>query len=243
MKTAKHPPSVMVWPCITTHRTSIWIGAMELLGIAMSFNCFTADGANSIACIFSNLSIHGFKRCGCKLLNAVEALECKQPVFIAHRKCRNLFQKSCSCGKFSTIIFCATERCRLLVDVYGDHTPSEPTCRYWLPRFKSGDFDVNDRGRNGAPKKFKNRELEELFDIDPGQKLEELSAVLDIDRSTVGKRLHALGIVQKAGYWVPYELKERDIERRLITRDMLLQRQERVSCIGWRRKMDLSRQS
>ena len=121
----------------------------------------------------------------------------------------------------------AAETCRLLVDVYGDHAPSEPTCRYWFQRFKSGDFDVNDKERDGAPKKFQNEELEELLDIDPCQTLEELSAALDVDRSTVGKRLHALGMVQKAGNWVPHELKERDIERRLVTCEMLLQRQER----------------
>ncbi|GJQ83021.1 hypothetical protein Trydic_g15836 [Trypoxylus dichotomus] len=46
-----------------------------------------------------------------------------------------------------------------------------------------------------------------MLDIDPCQTLEELSAALDVDRSTVGKRLHALEIVQKAGNWVPQELK------------------------------------
>ncbi|GJQ71175.1 hypothetical protein Trydic_g1074 [Trypoxylus dichotomus] len=76
-------------------------------------------------------------------------------------------------------------------------------------------------------KKIQKRELEELLDIDPCQTLEESSAALDIDRSTVGKWLHTLGIVQKIGNWVPQGLKERNIERRLVTCEMLLQRQER----------------
>jgi len=102
----------------------------------------------------------------------------------------------------------AAETCRLLVDVYGDHAPSEPTCRYWFDIGKSGDFDVNDKERDGAPKKSQNKELEELLDIDSCQTLEELSAALDVDRSTVEKRLHALGMVQKTGNWMPHELKE-----------------------------------
>ena len=42
-----------------------------LLGMGISFNRFPIDGINSIACIFSNLSIHGFERCVCELSNAV----------------------------------------------------------------------------------------------------------------------------------------------------------------------------
>ncbi|GJQ82673.1 hypothetical protein Trydic_g19688 [Trypoxylus dichotomus] len=55
---------------------------------------------------------------------------------------------------------------------------------------------------------FQNEELEVLLDIDPFQKLEELSAALDLDRSTVEKRLHALGMVQEAGNWVPHEVED-----------------------------------
>jgi len=60
---------------------------------------------------------------------------------------------------------------------------------------KSGNFDVNDKERVVPQKKFQDEELEELLDIDPGQTLEELSEALGVDRSTVGKRLHALGMI------------------------------------------------
>ncbi|GJQ76957.1 hypothetical protein Trydic_g15153 [Trypoxylus dichotomus] len=69
--------------------------------------------------------------------------------------------------------------------------------------------------------------LKELLDIDPCPTLEELSAALDVHRSTVEKCPHALGMIQNAGSWLPYELKERDIEIRLVTCEMLLQRQKR----------------
>ncbi|GJQ77149.1 hypothetical protein Trydic_g14827 [Trypoxylus dichotomus] len=90
-------------------------------------------------------------------------------------------------------------------------------------------MDLKDIQRTCVPKKFQNEELEKLLDIDPGQTLEELSEALDVVQSTVGKRAHVLQMVQEVGNWVPYELKERGIERRLVTRGMLLQRQERKS--------------
>ena len=55
----------------------------------------------------------------------------------------------------------------------------------------------------------------------------ELAVTLNVDRSTVTKRLRAIGMVQKASNWVPHELKDRDIERRKTICEMLLQRQER----------------
>ncbi|GJQ71575.1 hypothetical protein Trydic_g11278 [Trypoxylus dichotomus] len=93
----------------------------------------------------------------------------------------------------------------------------------------NGDFDVNDKQRDDAPKQFQNEELGKLLDSDPCQTLKELSAALDLDRSTIEKRLHALGMVHRAGNHVLQELKERDIERHLVTCEILLQRQETKS--------------
>ncbi|KAG5319991.1 MOS1T transposase, partial [Pseudoatta argentina] len=50
---------------------------------------------------------------------------------------------------------------------------------------------------------------------------------LHVDESTVSKRLKGLGMIQKQGHWVPYELKPRDVERRFGTCELLLQRQKR----------------
>ena len=63
----------------------------------------------------------------------------------------------------------------------------------------------------------------DLLEEDPCLTLEELGESLQVDRSTVGKRLHAIGMVQKLGNWVPYELKDRGIERRRTMCELLLQ--------------------
>ena len=58
----------------------------------------------------------------------------------------------------------AAEAQRILVGTHGDYAPSETTCRDWFRRFKNNDFNVKDKERSGAPKKFENEELEELLD-------------------------------------------------------------------------------
>ena len=48
-----------------------------------------------------------------------------------------------------------TEAHRELQKVYGDAALSEITCRDWLCCFKDGDFNVDDRLREGRPETFK----------------------------------------------------------------------------------------
>ena len=123
----------------------------------------------------------------------------------------------------------AAESYRLLVEFYGDNAPSERSCREWFQRFRNGDYDVNDKERSGAPKKFEDKELETLLDEDPRQTLKELSQSLNVDESTVSKRLKVIGMIHQQDYWLPRVLKDRDIERRLVMCELLLQRQNRKS--------------
>lgn len=50
--------------------------------------------------------------------------------------------------------------------------------------------------------------MEKLLNEDPCQTQDELTETLGVDRSTISKRLHALGMISKQDNWVPYELKE-----------------------------------
>ncbi|XP_011882873.1 PREDICTED: uncharacterized protein LOC105570356 [Vollenhovia emeryi] len=81
----------------------------------------------------------------------------------------------------------AGEAHRIIVEIYGDSAPFDETCRKWFRRFKSGDFDVEDKERSGRPRVFEDEELQALVDKDPWSN------------------------VYKAGKWIPYELKPRDI--------------------------------
>jgi len=42
-----------------------------------------------------------------------------------------------------------------------------------------------------------------------------------------------MGMIQKQGNWVPYELKPRDIERRFFTYEHLIQRQQKKGFLHW----------
>ena len=121
----------------------------------------------------------------------------------------------------------AAETHRELQKVYADAALSETTCRNWFCPFKDSDFHVDDRPREERPKTFEDAELQELLDEDPCRTQEELASALGVTRQAISKRLHALGLIQIHGTWVPYDLKPRDVERRFFACEQLLQWQKR----------------
>ena len=76
-------------------------------------------------------------------------------------------------------IFClhlkktAAETHRMLLSTYGEAALSRKTCRQWFQRFKSGDFDVEDRHGGGKEKTFEYYEMEALRAEDSCQLREE----------------------------------------------------------------------
>ncbi|KAG5318649.1 MOS1T transposase, partial [Pseudoatta argentina] len=129
----------------------------------------------------------------------------------------------------------AAEAHRILVQTYGDNALSDTTCGDWFRRFKNNDFQLEDKERSGAPKKFQDKELEQLLD----EKYYKLMSQLFQNNCLKG-----LGMIQKQGHWVPYELKPRDVERRFGTCELLLQRQKRKGFLtGDRYRLQLMRLS
>ena len=57
----------------------------------------------------------------------------------------------------------------------------------------------------------------------------QFSQALNVTEAAVSKRLHQMGKIHKEGKWVPYELKDRDLERRLVMSESLLQTYKRKS--------------
>ena len=139
----------------------------------------------------------------------------------------------------------------MLSNTYGEAAISERTCREWFQRFKNGNFDVEDRHNGGREKVFEDAELEVLLEQDSCQNQEELARhwIIGSDSTSHFKTLweaKAMGMIQKQGNWVPYELKPRDVERRLFACEQLLERQRRkgflhrivtASHCDWGRKM------
>ena len=79
----------------------------------------------------------------------------------------------------------AAEAHRFLVKTYGDNALSDTTCRDCFRRFKNNDFKLEDKERSGAPKKFKDKELEKIHDEDRSQTIAELGKILQVHESIV----------------------------------------------------------
>ena len=124
----------------------------------------------------------------------------------------------------------AAEAHRLLVEEYGDAALRERSCREWFQKFKNGEFNVKDKEHSGRPKVYEDAKLETLLDEDSCQTQKEL-ALTGVTQQTISYCLKSLGMIQKQGNWVPYELKPRNVERRFFTCEMLLSINERIFCI------------
>ena len=90
-------------------------------------------------------------------------------------------------------------------------------------RAESG-FNASRRRRE---KVFEDAELEALLDEDSCQTQQDLAGSLGVMQQVISKCLKDMGMIQKQGNWVPYELKPRNVERRLFPCKQLLARQRR----------------
>ena len=103
----------------------------------------------------------------------------------------------------------SAEAHRLLVEAYGETALSERSCREWFQKFKNGEFDVEDKECRGKPKVYEDAELESLLDEDSCQTQEAHALTLGVTQPAFSHCLKSLGMIQKQGNWVPYELKKR----------------------------------
>ena len=110
------------------------------------------------------------------------------------------------------LIFCfhfkktAAGALRMFLSAYGDAALSERTSRKWFQRFKSGDYDVEDRHGGGKEKIPEDSGSEALLAEDSCQTQEELAESLQVTQQAISERLRAMGMIQKQGNRVPYEM-------------------------------------
>ncbi|KAG5315365.1 SETMR methyltransferase, partial [Pseudoatta argentina] len=88
---------------------------------------------------------------------------------------------------------------------YGDKGMNRTSVFKWCREFKNGRTSVHDDQRSGRPSILTDDIVEKIENAS-GVPLSELGKILQVDESTVSKRLKGLGMIQKQGHWVPYEL-------------------------------------
>jgi len=105
-------------------------------------------------------------------------------------------------GNFTALLYFKNLQLKheILVETYGDYALSETICKDWFKLTKNNDFYVEGKERSAAPKKFEDEELKALLHEDSCQTLAELAESLEIDHTTVSKRLKVLKMIQKQGH-------------------------------------------
>lgn len=89
----------------------------------------------------------------------------------------------------------AAETHRILQNLYGDYEiPAETTCRRWFQQFRNGNFNLIDRARIGARKRFEDIDLRAILVKDPMQTQEKLAEVLGVSQYTISRRLKSMAL-------------------------------------------------
>ena len=116
-----------------------------------------------------------------------------------------------------------------LCTVFGEEVVTYPTVTRWFKRFTNGDFNLDDREREGRPEKVLDGDLKALLDENPCRTQQELAEVLEVDQTTISSHLKAMGKIAKAGKWVPHKLSEANKNERIDTCHSLLVKHHKKS--------------
>lgn len=121
----------------------------------------------------------------------------------------------------------AAETHRRICAVYGEAALQGSTVRKWFARFKAGNFGVEDEPRSGRPQVVETDEIVSLVTSNPLLTIKEIEDHTGVSHGTVWNRLHKAGLSNKRNIWLPHELTDRQLERRVDACHVLLQKYTR----------------
>ncbi|XP_014488991.1 PREDICTED: histone-lysine N-methyltransferase SETMAR-like [Dinoponera quadriceps] len=120
----------------------------------------------------------------------------------------------------------AAQAAKKLRDVYGEEALKERQCRNWFDKFRSGDFSLKDEQRSGRPLQADDDQIKAIIELDRHISEREIGEKLKIPKSTIHDHIKRLGFVKKLDIWVPHELKEIHLTKRINACDSHLKRNE-----------------
>lgn len=119
----------------------------------------------------------------------------------------------------------AVQTAKKICAVYGDCAIAKrSTVRKWFARFRSGNFDLEDRERSGRPAVVDDDQIETLIKNNPGHSTRDIAEVLHISHMSVVRHLKTLGYVNRYDVWVPHNLTEKNLIDRISICYSLLKR-------------------
>lgn len=99
----------------------------------------------------------------------------------------------------------ATLATKNIREVYGNEILSVSQCQRWFLKFRTGNYSLTDKSREGRPVEFDDDLLRRTVEHNPSVTVGELSDTLNARHSTVHRHLKTLGYVSKLGKWVQHE--------------------------------------
>ena len=120
----------------------------------------------------------------------------------------------------------AAQAAKKLRDVYGEEALKDRQCRNWFDKFRSGDFSLKDEQRSGRPNEVDDDQIKAIIESDRHVTVREIEEMLKIPKSTIDRHIQRLGLVKKLDIWIPHELKEIHLTKRINACDLHLKRNE-----------------
>ena len=115
----------------------------------------------------------------------------------------------------------AAQAAEKLRDVYGEEAFKERQCLNWFDKFRSGDFSLKDEQRSDWPNEG-DYQIKVIIKSDRHVTVRKIKEMLKIPKSTIHRHIQRLGLVKKLDIWIPHELKEIYLTKRINACDLHL---------------------
>ena len=113
-----------------------------------------------------------------------------------------------------------------LRDVYDEEVLEDRHCRNWFDEFCYGDFSLKDEQRSARPNEVHDDQIKPIIESDRHVTVRENEEMLKIPKSTIDRHIQRLELVKKLDIWIPHELKEIHLTKRINACDLHLKRNE-----------------
>ena len=106
--------------------------------------------------------------------------------------------------------------------MYGEKALKDRQCQNWFNKFRFGDFSLKNEERSSRPNEVNDDQIEAIIESDRHVSVREIKEMLEISKSTINRYIQCLGLVKKLDIWIPRELKEIHLTKRINVCDLYL---------------------